>query len=133
MASLSGFLSPREITSAFPVLLSAVKEINWPRVTEKRAGRNTCSGTPGTPVQRGLPVQRLGATCPHFCCDVFSFPLFQSPAPVTPKSVRCTQRDTFFKTPGSLGDPVLRKRERNPSRNTTSAQRRLEIPSGGSD
>uniref|UniRef100_A0A8D1HMB6 Transcription factor E2F7 n=1 Tax=Sus scrofa TaxID=9823 RepID=A0A8D1HMB6_PIG len=57
----------------------------------------------------------------------------QSPAPVTPKSVRCTQRDTFFKTPGSLGDPVLRKRERNPSRNTTSAQRRLEIPSGGSD
>ncbi|XP_004676561.1 PREDICTED: transcription factor E2F7 [Condylura cristata] len=53
----------------------------------------------------------------------------QSPAPVTPKSVRRSHRETFFKTPGSLGDPVLRRRERNQSRNTSSAQRRLEIPS----
>nr|AKZ42270.1 transcription factor E2F7 [Castor fiber] len=59
--------------------------------------------------------------------------LQQSPAPVTPKSIRCTHRETFFKTPGSLGDPVLRKRERNQSRNTSSAQRRLEIPSSGPD
>ncbi|XP_042848740.1 transcription factor E2F7 isoform X3 [Panthera tigris] len=59
--------------------------------------------------------------------------LQQSPVPVTPKSIRRTHRETFFKTPGSLGDPVLRRRERNPSRNTSSAQRRLEIPSSGAD
>ncbi|XP_006876579.1 PREDICTED: transcription factor E2F7 [Chrysochloris asiatica] len=59
--------------------------------------------------------------------------LQQSPAPVTPKSIRRTHRETFFKTPGSLGDPVTRKRERHQSRNTISAQRRLEIPSGGAD
>ncbi|XP_010637832.1 transcription factor E2F7 isoform X5 [Fukomys damarensis] len=59
--------------------------------------------------------------------------LQQSPVPVTPKSMRRTHRETFFKTPGSLGDPVLRSRERNQSRNTSSAQRRLEIPSSGPD
>ncbi|XP_008850242.1 transcription factor E2F7 [Nannospalax galili] len=59
--------------------------------------------------------------------------LEQSPVPVTPKSIRRRHRETFFKTPGSLGDPVLRRRERNQSRNTTSAQRRLEIPSSGPD
>ncbi|XP_028614930.1 transcription factor E2F7 [Grammomys surdaster] len=56
----------------------------------------------------------------------------QSPAPVTPKSIQRRHRETFFKTPGSLGDPVLR-RERNQSRNTSSAQRRLEISSSGPD
>ncbi|XP_054383393.1 transcription factor E2F7 isoform X2 [Pongo abelii] len=59
--------------------------------------------------------------------------LHQSPVPVTPKSIQRTHRETFFKTPGSLGDPVLKRRERNQSRNTSSAQRRLEIPSGGAD
>ncbi|XP_039105867.1 transcription factor E2F7 [Hyaena hyaena] len=58
--------------------------------------------------------------------------LNQSPVPVTPKSIRRTHREAFFKTPGSLGEPVLR-RERNPARNTSSAQRRLEIPSSGAD
>ncbi|KAK2504184.1 hypothetical protein MC885_012814 [Smutsia gigantea] len=58
--------------------------------------------------------------------------LQQSPVPVTPKSFQHTHRETFFKTPGSLGDPGLR-RERSQSRNASSAQRRLEIPSGGSD
>ncbi|KAM9230830.1 transcription factor E2F7 [Dugong dugon] len=58
--------------------------------------------------------------------------LQQSPAPVTPKSIQRTHRETFFKTPGSLGDPVTR-REWNQLRNTSSAQRRLEIPSGGAD
>ncbi|XP_034499928.1 transcription factor E2F7 isoform X2 [Ailuropoda melanoleuca] len=59
--------------------------------------------------------------------------LQQSPVPVTPKSIRRTHRETFFKTPGSLGDPILRRRERNPTRNTSSAQRRLEIPSSEAD
>ncbi|XP_036866652.2 transcription factor E2F7 isoform X2 [Manis javanica] len=58
--------------------------------------------------------------------------LQQSPVPVTPKSFQHTHHETFFKTPGSLGDPGLR-RERNQSRNASSAQRRLEIPSSGSD
>ncbi|XP_076776304.1 transcription factor E2F7 isoform X2 [Arvicanthis niloticus] len=57
----------------------------------------------------------------------------QSPAPATPKSIQRRHRETFFKTPGSLGDPVLRRRERNQSRNTSSAQRRLEISSSGPD
>ncbi|KAI5942469.1 Transcription factor E2F7 [Manis javanica] len=58
--------------------------------------------------------------------------LQQSPVPVTPKSFQHTHHETFFKTPGSLGDPGLR-RERSQSRNASSAQRRLEIPSSGSD
>ncbi|KAF5926612.1 transcription factor E2F7 isoform X1 [Diceros bicornis minor] len=74
---------------------------------------------PESPVYGGHPVSAVK--------------LQQSPAPVTPKSIRRTHRETFFKTPGSLGDPVLRRRERNQSRNTSSAQRRLEIPSGGAD
>ncbi|XP_038171037.1 transcription factor E2F7 [Arvicola amphibius] len=57
----------------------------------------------------------------------------QSPAPATPKSIHRRHRETFFKTPGSLGDPVFRRRERNQSRNTSSAQRRLEISSSGPD
>lgn len=56
----------------------------------------------------------------------------QSPAPATPKSIQRRHRETFFKTPGSLGDPAFR-RERNQSRNTSSAQRRLEISSSGPD
>ncbi|XP_045700937.1 transcription factor E2F7 isoform X1 [Phyllostomus hastatus] len=59
--------------------------------------------------------------------------LQQSPAPVTPKSIRHTHRETFFKTPGSLGDHVLRRREKKQLQNTSSAQRRLEIPSSGTD
>nr|XP_019610578.1 PREDICTED: transcription factor E2F7 [Rhinolophus sinicus] len=56
----------------------------------------------------------------------------QSSAPVTPKNIQHTPCETFFKTPGSLGDPVLR-RESKQSRNTSSAQRRLEISSSGAD
>ncbi|EPQ18888.1 Transcription factor E2F7 [Myotis brandtii] len=57
--------------------------------------------------------------------------LQQSPTPGTPKSTRHTHCETFFKTPGSLGDRVLRRRESKQSQNASSAQRRLEIPSGG--
>nr|XP_003476000.1 transcription factor E2F7 [Cavia porcellus] len=74
---------------------------------------------PESPVYMGHPVSVVK--------------LEQSPVPVTPKSMRCRHRETFFKTPGSLGDPVLRRRERSQSRNTSSAQRRLEIPSSGPD
>ncbi|XP_062059152.1 transcription factor E2F7 isoform X2 [Lepus europaeus] len=74
---------------------------------------------PESPVYMGHPVSVVK--------------LQQSPAPLTPKSIRRTHRETFFKTPGSLRDPVLKRRERNQSRNTSSAQRRLEIPSAGTD
>ncbi|XP_036157536.1 transcription factor E2F7 [Myotis myotis] len=57
--------------------------------------------------------------------------LQQSPTPGTPKSTRHTHCETFFKTPGSLGDRVLRRRESKQSQSASSAQRRLEIPSGG--
>ncbi|KAM3927091.1 transcription factor E2F7 [Leptodactylus fuscus] len=52
----------------------------------------------------------------------------KSPTPLTPKSMRPVHKDTFFKTPGSLGvSPALRKNERSHARNSSSAQRRLDI------
>ncbi|XP_015262139.1 PREDICTED: transcription factor E2F7 [Gekko japonicus] len=57
-----------------------------------------------------------------------------SSAPVTPKSIRPIHQETFFKTPGSLEDPVAwRKNEGNQSRIASSVQRRLEIFSSSSD
>uniref|UniRef100_A0A8C5K7C3 Transcription factor E2F7 n=1 Tax=Jaculus jaculus TaxID=51337 RepID=A0A8C5K7C3_JACJA len=70
---------------------------------------------------------------PGYTGHPVSVKLEQSPIPVTPKSIQRRHRETFFKTPGSLGDPIVRRRERNQTRNTTSAQRRLEIPSSGPD
>ncbi|XP_069436744.1 transcription factor E2F7 isoform X2 [Ovis canadensis] len=81
--------------------------------------RSHGSVQPGSPAYRGHPASTVK--------------LQQSPVPVTPKSIRCMHQEMFFKTPGSLGDPVLRRRERNQSRSSSSAQRRLEIPSGGAD
>ncbi|CAK6443158.1 unnamed protein product [Pipistrellus nathusii] len=57
--------------------------------------------------------------------------LQQPPTPGTPKSTRHTHCEAFFKTPGSLGDHVPRRRESKQAQNPSSAQRRLEIPSGG--
>ncbi|XP_066113704.1 transcription factor E2F7 [Saccopteryx bilineata] len=74
---------------------------------------------PQPPVYEGQPVSAVKSQ--------------QSPAPVTPKSLRDTHRETFFKTPGSLGDRVLRRRESKRSQSASSAQRRLEIPSSGAD
>uniref|UniRef100_A0A8D0GN04 Transcription factor E2F7 n=1 Tax=Sphenodon punctatus TaxID=8508 RepID=A0A8D0GN04_SPHPU len=57
-----------------------------------------------------------------------------SSTPLTPKSMRPTHHEAFFKTPGSFGDPIAwRKNEGNQSRNVSSVQRRLEISSSGSD
>nr|XP_056703112.1 transcription factor E2F7 [Euleptes europaea] len=56
-----------------------------------------------------------------------------SSAPLTPKSIRPVHQETFFKTPGSLEDPVAwRKNEGNQSRTASSVQRRLEISSSSS-
>ncbi|XP_014451316.1 transcription factor E2F7 isoform X2 [Alligator mississippiensis] len=58
----------------------------------------------------------------------------QSSIPLTPKSIRSTHNEAFFKTPGSLGDPVAwKKTEGNQTRNSSSVQRRLEIGSNGTD
>uniref|UniRef100_A0A8C6D4B6 Transcription factor E2F7 n=1 Tax=Moschus moschiferus TaxID=68415 RepID=A0A8C6D4B6_MOSMO len=81
--------------------------------------RSHGSVQPGSPAYGGHPASTVK--------------LQQSPVPVTPKSIRCTHQETFFKTPGSLRDPVLGRKERNQSRSSSSAQRRLEIPSGGAD
>ncbi|NXK01767.1 E2F7 factor, partial [Herpetotheres cachinnans] len=54
--------------------------------------------------------------------------------PLTPKSIRPACHEAFFKTPGSLGDPVTwKKNEGNQTRNASSAQRRLEISSTSPD
>ncbi|NXW02828.1 E2F7 factor, partial [Fregetta grallaria] len=53
-----------------------------------------------------------------------------SSTPLTPKNIRPAHHEAFFKTPGSLGDPVAwKKNEGNQSRNASSVQRRLEISS----
>ncbi|XP_069831585.1 transcription factor E2F7 [Dendropsophus ebraccatus] len=58
----------------------------------------------------------------------------KSPTPLTPKSNRPVHKDAFFKTPGSLGvAPALRNSERAHARNSSSAQRRLDICSTTDD
>ncbi|NXQ96190.1 E2F7 factor, partial [Sagittarius serpentarius] len=57
-----------------------------------------------------------------------------SSTPLTPKSIRPARHEAFFKTPGSLGDPVAwKKNEGNQTRNGSSVQRRLEISSTSPD
>ncbi|NXF44780.1 E2F7 factor, partial [Oceanites oceanicus] len=57
-----------------------------------------------------------------------------SSTPLTPKNIRPAHHEAFFKTPGSLGDPVAwKKNEGNQSRNASSVQRRLEISSTSPD
>ncbi|XP_040409795.1 transcription factor E2F7 isoform X1 [Cygnus olor] len=57
-----------------------------------------------------------------------------SSTPVTPKSIRPARHETFFKTPGSLGDPgAWKKGEGSQTRNASSVQRRLEISSSSND
>ncbi|NXH63645.1 E2F7 factor, partial [Rhabdornis inornatus] len=57
-----------------------------------------------------------------------------SSASLTPKSIRPAHHEAFFKTPGSLGDPVAwKKNEGNQTRNASSVQRRLEISSNSPD
>ncbi|KFZ51138.1 Transcription factor E2F7, partial [Podiceps cristatus] len=57
-----------------------------------------------------------------------------SSTPLTPKSIRPACHEAFFKTPGSLGDPVAwKKNEGNQIRNASSVQRRLEISSTSPD
>ncbi|NXY88248.1 E2F7 factor, partial [Alcedo cyanopectus] len=57
-----------------------------------------------------------------------------SSAPLTPKNIRPARHEAFFKTPGSLGDPIAwKKNEGNQTRNASSVQRRLEISSTSPD
>ncbi|NXS61032.1 E2F7 factor, partial [Brachypteracias leptosomus] len=57
-----------------------------------------------------------------------------SSTPLTPKSIRPACHEAFFKTPGSLGDPIAwKKNEGNQIRNASSVQRRLEISSTSPD
>ncbi|XP_038307750.1 transcription factor E2F7 isoform X3 [Canis lupus familiaris] len=74
-------------------------------------GSPGCTAHPGSAVK---PQQCPGPTTPA--------------TPVTPRSERRTQRETFFKTPGSLGEPVRRRRGGSAARHSRSAQRRLHIP-----
>ncbi|XP_010183528.1 PREDICTED: transcription factor E2F7 [Mesitornis unicolor] len=74
-----------------------------------------------SPVCMGQPVTLLKLQQP-------------SSAPLTPKSIRPARHEAFFKTPGSLGDPVAwKKNEVNQTRNASSVQRRLEISSTSPD
>nr|XP_020659862.1 transcription factor E2F7 isoform X3 [Pogona vitticeps] len=57
-----------------------------------------------------------------------------SSTPLTPKNMRPAPQEAFFKTPGSLEDPVMwRKNEGSQSRTASSVQRRLEISSNSTD
>ncbi|XP_072511540.1 transcription factor E2F7 isoform X2 [Notamacropus eugenii] len=75
--------------------------------------------TPDSPICMGHPV------------TIMKLP--QSPGPVTPKSIRPPYCETFFKTPGSLGEPVTWRKIEGSQRNLSSAQRRLQISSGSND
>ncbi|XP_074126936.1 transcription factor E2F7 [Sminthopsis crassicaudata] len=75
--------------------------------------------TPDSPVCMGHPV------------TIMKLP--QSPGPVTPKSIRPPYCETFFKTPGSLGEPMTWRKIEGNQRNLSSAQRRLQISSGSTD
>ncbi|XP_010226655.1 PREDICTED: transcription factor E2F7 [Tinamus guttatus] len=74
-----------------------------------------------SPVYMGHPVTLLKLQQP-------------STAPLTPKSIRPAHHEAFFKTPGSLGDPVAwKKSEGSQTRNASSVQRRLEISTASTD
>ncbi|XP_010159391.1 PREDICTED: transcription factor E2F7 [Eurypyga helias] len=76
---------------------------------------------PDSPACMGHPVTLLKLQQP-------------SSAPLTPKSIRPARHEAFFKTPGSLGNPVAwKKNEGSQTRNTSSVQRRLEISSTSPD
>ncbi|XP_074082575.1 transcription factor E2F7 isoform X1 [Macrotis lagotis] len=75
--------------------------------------------TPDSPVCMGHPV------------TIMKLP--QSPGPVTPKSIRPPYCETFFKTPGSLGEPMTWRKIERSQRNLSSAQRRLQISNGSTD
>ncbi|KAM5172836.1 transcription factor E2F7 [Mantella aurantiaca] len=67
-------------------------------------------------------------------CVVQPVPIKPHQSPLTPKSMRSAHKDTFFKTPGSMGvSPALRKNERPQARISSSAQRRLDICSSSED
>ncbi|XP_038243855.1 transcription factor E2F7 isoform X3 [Dermochelys coriacea] len=84
-------------------------------------GRSCSTVKLESPVCTGPPVTLLKLQQP-------------SSTPLTPKSIRPTHHEAFFKTPGSLGDPIAwKKNEGNQTRNASSVQRRLEISSSGSD
>ncbi|XP_037245600.1 transcription factor E2F7 isoform X3 [Falco rusticolus] len=76
----------------------------------------SCSGVElDSPVRMGHPVTILKLQQPLS-------------TPLTPKSIRPACHEAFFKTPGSLGNPVAwKKNEGNQTRIASSVQRRLEI------
>ncbi|XP_067416007.1 transcription factor E2F7 [Emydura macquarii macquarii] len=84
-------------------------------------GRSCSTVKLESPVCTGHPVTLLKLQQP-------------SSTPLTPKSIRPTHHEAFFKTPGSLGDPIAwKKNEGNQTRNASSVQRRLEISSSCSE
>ncbi|NXD70369.1 E2F7 factor, partial [Eolophus roseicapillus] len=99
------------------------------------------------PQQPAHPAQHLSPALPRSCGAVkldshvcMGHPVtllkLQQPssAPLTPKNIRPVHHEAFFKTPGSLGDPVpWKKNEGNQTRNASSVQRRLEISSTSPD
>ncbi|XP_062423987.1 transcription factor E2F7 [Rhea pennata] len=99
------------------------------------------------PQQPAHPTVPLSPVLPRSCSTVkLDSPVYmghpvtllklQQPlsAPLTPKSIRPAHHEAFFKTPGSLGDPVAwKKNEGNQTRNASSVQRRLEISSTSTD
>ncbi|XP_044133051.1 transcription factor E2F7 [Bufo gargarizans] len=84
----------------------------------------------GVPPASASPPSASPATADSPVSAVLPLPVKtqKSPTPLTPKSFRPVHKDTFFKTPGSLGvSPAFRRNERPHVRNSSSAQRRLDI------
>ncbi|KAG8577779.1 hypothetical protein GDO81_010288 [Engystomops pustulosus] len=126
-ASSDHVLSPGSMNYSLPgvttppphIMFGTTSVLPSPLAESSPAGASPQSASPATADSAICPIQTLPVKYQ------------KSPTPLTPKSVR---PDTFFKTPGSLGvSPALRKNERSHSRNSSSAQRRLDICSTADD
>uniref|UniRef100_A0A8C5X1T6 Transcription factor E2F7 n=1 Tax=Malurus cyaneus samueli TaxID=2593467 RepID=A0A8C5X1T6_9PASS len=136
-AAVSTNFSMSSLASTTPVFISAPAVVTpkvspTPSVDPQQPAHPTLHLSPvltrscsavkvDSPVCMGHPVTLLKLQQP-------------SSAPLTPKNIRPAHHETFFKTPGSLGDPVAwKKNEGNQTRNASSVQRRLEISSTSPD
>ncbi|XP_054255816.1 transcription factor E2F7 [Indicator indicator] len=136
-AASSPSFSVPGLASTTPVLIGTTAVLA-PKVSP------TPLGDPQQPAQPALHLSPvLARSCPAVKLDspvcvghpVTLLKLQQpSSAPLTPKSIRPACHEAFFKTPGSLGDPVSwKKNEGNQTRNASSVQRRLEISTTSAD
>ncbi|XP_027698256.1 transcription factor E2F7 [Vombatus ursinus] len=101
-----------------------------PSTEPQHPGQSPVNLSPGASRSRNT-ITPDSPICMGHLVTIMKLP--QSPGPMTPKSIRPPCCETFFKTPGSLGEPVTWRKIEGSQRNLSSAQRRLQISSGSPD